>query len=40
MTGGAALNSSGGAVLDNTMEPTENSSTNDYAYVAQEAEEY
>ncbi|KAI4827995.1 hypothetical protein E4T44_09933 [Aureobasidium sp. EXF-8845] len=49
MTGGAALNSSGGAqetspfdgsnnggaVLGNTMEPTDASSTNDYAYVAQ-----
>lgn len=39
MTGGAALNSSGGAVLDNTMEPTDVSSTN-YAYVAEGAEEY
>jgi nuclear transcription Y subunit beta len=49
MTGGAALNSSGGAqetspfdgsnnggaVLGNTMEPTDAPSTNDYAYVAQ-----
>ncbi|KAI4818568.1 hypothetical protein E4T44_10469 [Aureobasidium sp. EXF-8845] len=35
MTGGAALNSSGGdAVLGDTMEPTEVSSANDYAYGA------
>jgi nuclear transcription Y subunit beta len=39
MTGGTTLNSSGGA-QENTMEPTETSSTNDYAYVAQEGEEY
>jgi nuclear transcription Y subunit beta len=38
MTGGTTLSSSGGAqetspsVLDNAMEPTETSSTNDYAY--------
>jgi hypothetical protein len=30
----------GGAVLGNTMEPTEVSSTNDYAYVAQGAGDY